>query len=122
MKQLALALLLLSLLTVGAACAVNQPQEPRIVGIWGSQEPGQPWLEFAKDGTLSGSDGCNRVMGQWSVARAELSLGEIASTKMFCEGVDTWLNGIHSASIARDTLKVRDVHGTEIGKLRRTDS
>lgn len=52
-------------------------------------EPGAPdrfVLMFAEDGRFSASTDCNRLSGSYSANEGRLSFGEIASTKMFCEG------------------------------------
>lgn len=41
-------------------------------------------ITFADDGTVSGSGGCNRFMGTYSVEGALLKLGPLAGTKMVC--------------------------------------
>ena len=41
-------------------------------------------ITFADDGTVSGSGGCNRFMGTYSVEGALLKLGPLAGTKMMC--------------------------------------
>lgn len=46
----------------------------RLLGRWGAdpdtaQRRGEPWVRFAHDGTLTGSDGCNRVAGRWMLDR-----------------------------------------------------
>lgn len=45
---------------------------------------------FGKDGTLSGNSGCNEYTGSYTVTGAQISIGTLASTMMFCsdpEGV-----------------------------------
>ncbi|WP_297423781.1 META domain-containing protein [uncultured Acinetobacter sp.] len=43
-----------------------------------------PSLQFAKDGRVSGADGCNRLMGGYTAGRETLSLSQLASTQMAC--------------------------------------
>ena len=88
-------------------------------GTWGSSEPGQPHLVFAEDGAVSGSDGCNRLMGQWTVEDGVITFSQMASTMMYCEGVNTWLSEAAFAAVGDDGLKVFDVSGLEIGRLQR---
>ncbi len=40
--------------------------------------------EFGKDGTLSGSSGCNTYGGSYKVDGNQISIGRLASTKMYC--------------------------------------
>ncbi|MGA4670004.1 META domain-containing protein [Propionibacteriaceae bacterium Y1923] len=62
--------------------------------VWGSPEPRPPHLRFGTDGRVTGSDGCNRLMGRWAFDEDDIdivTLSQMASTMMFCEGVDDWL-------------------------------
>ncbi|WP_313812098.1 META domain-containing protein [Glutamicibacter sp.] len=91
-------------------------------GAWGSHEQGQPWLDLGDDGTLTGNDGCNRLSGQWKDSDTGIDFGAMASTKMYCEGVDTWLSGAATATVAQDVMTLKDSQGEVIGTLQRTQS
>lgn len=92
-------------------------------GTWGTDEQGQPLLVLSDDGGLTGTDGCNRLMGSWEKGEgSDLSFGEVASTMMFCEGVDTWLATLSTATVEGDTLHIFDESGAEIGTLARAES
>lgn len=87
-------------------------------GTWGMSGEGQPQLVLANYGKLTGTDGCNRLIGTWKQGDdGSVSFGDVVSTRMFCEGVDTWLSGLSSASVDGSALHVRDKAGTEIGTL-----
>lgn len=43
-------------------------------------------LEFRDDGTLGGSDGCNRYMSGYTLKGDALTIGPLASTRMACKG------------------------------------
>ena len=86
-------------------------------GTWGNTEPGQPHLSFAEDGTVAGTDGCNRLMGRWSREQDVITLSQMASTMMYCESVDTWLRGAVTAYVQGDVLHIADSEGKEIGTL-----
>ena len=94
-----------------------------VAGIWGDPAAlDTPSLEFdgtASSGEFSGTDGCNRVGGTYSVKGDEVNLGAMHSTLMFCEGVDTWLGNATTAKISGDELIFSDEAGTEIGSLQR---
>lgn len=109
------------LLAVGlSGCAGGgSGQAPSAEGTWGSSAEGQPQLVLAADGTLSGTDGCNRLAGSWEQSGADVTFGQVASTLMACEGVDTWLSTLDSATIDGSTLHVKDQSGAEIGTLSR---
>lgn len=91
------------------------------VGVWGEVDvQGQPSLEFMEDGSYSGSDGCNRLMGGWtSLDDGTINLEPMASTRMACEGVDDWLNQASSAEVQGSTLTIFDSSNAEIGTLAR---
>lgn len=120
MKKLLLVLAIPAFIVSLAACGSNESaEEVEVTGIWGSQDQGQPWLELGDDGSLAGSDGCNRLTGSWSAEGGELSVGPVGATQMFCEGVDTWLLEIHRATVEGDTLHVFSQSNQEIGTLAR---
>ena len=91
-------------------------------GVWGEPDTeGKPYLELGVDQSVAGSDGCNRLMGQWRPDGDTVSFGQLASSMMFCEGVDTWLSGAATATLSGSTMTVRNVAGDEIGTLTRAD-
>lgn len=93
---------------------------PTVVGSWGdSSQTDTPSLDFTKDGKVTGTDGCNRLMGGFSEHAGVVTFEQMASTMMFCEGVDTWLSKAATAKLSGDTLTVSDESGAEIGTLKR---
>lgn len=113
-----------SLIAAGAAlvllsgCA-GEPASAE--GTWGAEGDGKPQLVLEAGGELSGTDGCNRLMGAWTQADATtIDFGEVASTMMACEGVDTWLVELSTAKLDGDVLRILDSSGAEIGTLART--
>ncbi|MGP5723361.1 META domain-containing protein [Corynebacterium casei] len=86
-------------------------------GAWGTDEPGQPHLQLVADGTVTGTDGCNRLMGKWTLEEDIIHFKQMVSTMMYCEGVDTWLSGAASAKAHGDSLLVFGRGGVEIGTL-----
>lgn len=89
------------------------------VGTWGSAEQGDPHLVLAEDGRVSGSDGCNRLIGSWEFVEGRVELGPLAATLMACEGVDTWLSSAETLDIDGDIMRVLDGQGEELGTLDR---
>jgi heat shock protein HslJ len=66
-------------------------------------------LEFRDDGTLGGSDGCNRYMSGYTLEAEVLTIGPIATTRMACKGP------AGAAEQARDYAAVLGtVHGYRI--------
>lgn len=44
-------------------------------------------MDFAKDGGVSGSAGCNRFMGEYVQSAYQLNIDHVAATKLSCIGV-----------------------------------
>jgi heat shock protein HslJ len=89
------------------------------VGQWvESDAPDAAYLTLAADGTVSGSDGCNRLVGGWTVADdGAVEFGALASTLMACEGVETWLGGASTGRIQGGVMTIQDATGEVIGQL-----
>lgn len=102
------------------ASAGSSGDSPSAEGSWGSAQAQQPSLMLMADGTLSGTDGCNNLAGSWEQDGATVEFGQVASTLMACEGVDTWLSGLATATIDGDTLHILDAAGAELGTLDRS--
>lgn len=109
----AAAILALSL----SACA----QQASVVGTWGAPDStnSEPGLLLSEDGKVSGTDGCNRLMGSYEADGETVTFGPLASTLMFCEGVDTWLGKAVTGVVSGDQLTLSDQDGAEIGTLER---
>jgi len=101
------------------------------VGTWGDgyNTDKQPYLELSlgaeqdgnQAGYLTGSDGCNRLAGQWMLAAGELTFPQMGGTKIACKGIDTWLSQAAGGTVDGNTLTVTDAHGKTIGTLERRD-
>lgn len=89
------------------------------VGVWGdTSDSKQPSLDLTSDGSVTGTDGCNRLMGSWKEDGKTISFGGFASTRMACAGVDTWLSQAATAKIQEDgKLAVFGQGGEVIGTL-----
>lgn len=93
-----------------------------VSGTWGTPDAtGTPGLQLDGDDSVSGTDGCNRLVGTWSMSGDTIEFGTFASTLMACEGVDTWLNGASTATVDGSTMTVQNAGGSEIGTLERAD-
>ena len=92
-----------------------------LVGTWtedGSDSLLQPYLSLEKNGTFRGSDGCNTLSGTWTYAESDgVVLGDIASTEIACEGIDTWLAQVATAQVQAGVMTVQSADGTIIGRL-----
>lgn len=101
------------------------------VGTWGEgyKTDHKPYFElsqgadasenFEQAGFVTGSDGCNRLSGQWYLTEGELTFQQLSGTTMACEDVDTWLAKAAGASIDGDVMTVTDAAGQKIGELDR---
>ncbi|WP_040166298.1 META domain-containing protein [Microbacterium gorillae] len=87
-----------------------------------SADGGKPFLEFASDGSFSGSDGCNSLLGKYAADtdRDGVKLSQVTSTQKACKGVDDWLRKARAVQVDGDTLTVLDKDGGKIGQLPRS--
>ena len=77
-------------------------------------------VEFAADGTWTGSDGCNGGSGRWTTDLAGSFLATSgASTLMACDGafVPSWVSTALLAGFDGDVLVLLDSGGAELGRL-----
>ncbi len=89
---------------------------------WGTLDTrGEPAMTFTADGKAFGTDGCNIVNGTWTEEKGKITFGPLASTMMFCEGVDTWLTGASTAVVEGDKISFSDEEGKKIGSLKKTE-
>ena len=52
------------------------------VPIMGANDP---TLSFTRDGTVSGSTGCNQFGGSWTLEQSRIDIGELEFTEMACD-------------------------------------
>ena len=92
------------------------------VGSWGdTSDTAEPSLTLDENGSLSGTDGCNRLTGEWRLEDDDIVYFDgVASTRMACPDVDTWLEGLSQATISGSTMTISGGDGAEIGQLQRT--
>ena len=92
-----------------------------VTGTWGDPNvAGRPSIELSATGEVTGTDGCNRLMGSYEVEGNEVVFGPLASTMMYCEGVDTWMLNAASATVEGDRMTVYNLDGQSIGTLERS--
>ena len=81
----------LALVLIAAACGTHlclPAQSPWVHGVLSPRY--RPDLTLVKDGTMSGTDGCNRLKGGWKQDGEAVSFTAVAGTQMRRIGVDTW--------------------------------
>lgn len=117
-RRKSMAVLALALGLVLAGCSSDDgAADPG--GVWGSEAEGQAHLELGDDGSLSGNDGCNGLAGDWEQNGDAVTFSDVAMTLKLCEGVDTWMTGLATATVSGDTMTVLDQAGAELGTLQR---
>ena len=101
-----------------SACSSGAADSPNPVGTWGATAANKPQLVLEEGGTLHGTDGCNRLVGTWEESDGKITFGPMAGTRMFCEGVDTWLSDATSAKIVSGSLEIFNAKDAAIGTLK----
>jgi heat shock protein HslJ len=91
------------------------------VGYWVEADtPTAPFLSMAADRTFTGNDGCNTLRGTWSTTDDDATrFSDVASTRMACEGVDTWLSGLALGRVVAGVMTIQSADGTVLGQLTR---
>ncbi|SDR74506.1 META domain-containing protein [Microterricola viridarii] len=106
-----------------ANSGAGTPGGPDPVGTWGTVDTtGVPFLTFSDDGSFTGSDGCNTLNGGWQLDGTTIDFENVATTLKACEGVDTWLSALNTATIEGTTMTVFNDADAEIGTLDNADS
>lgn len=93
LRRAAVIALVPALVILGAGPALAMAGGPsggsggRIVGEWTTTTDGvEQSVRFAKDGSVSGNAGCNRMAGKYTVDGSSVDIGPLATTLMYCEG------------------------------------
>lgn len=80
-----------------------------------------PSIQFGLDLRISGSDGCNHIMGQYALKGQHMTIGPLASTKMFCQNsmqiatqYTEALNKVKGFQVYDKTLKLVDQYGNRV--------
>lgn len=88
------------------------------IGYWvAARTPDAPFLNFSADGTYSGSDGCNTLLGDWEYEADVVTFSAGATTLKYCEGVDDWLSGAVKGIIRSGVMGLQNADGLVIGQL-----
>ena len=96
----------------GAAAGGGAPAAllgTRWVGAEGTSDPrAAPRLEFADEGRLTGSTGCNSISGQWRVENGEIRFSALAVTKRMCVGEGGEIEKRFLAAFSEQSRGVRE--------------
>ena len=74
-------------------------------------------IEFRDDGTLGGSDGCNRYMSGYTLTGEALTIGPLASTRMACKGPEGAAEQARAYAEALGTVSAYRIEGNELTLL-----
>jgi len=74
-------------------------------------------LEFRDDGTLGGSDGCNRYMSGYTLQGETLTIGPVATTRMACKGPQGAAEQARAYAAALGTVRGYRIDGGELTLL-----
>ncbi|WP_345751691.1 META domain-containing protein [Microbacterium rhizophilus] len=119
MRRLAATGLAAAALLILTACASGAGGASP-AGSWG-EEPG-PNVTISDDGTVVGSDGCNRLTGKGTIDGDRIEFGDLAQTRMACaEGTDVVEPWATSAAVDGNALILFDEAGQEIRRLPRIE-
>lgn len=84
----------------------------------------EPHITFNAENRVSGSDGCNSIMGSYLLEGDKLTFGEMAGTKMACaEGAEQTqafneaLTKVATYSVYSDQLELRDTTGLVLARF-----
>lgn len=85
----------------------------------------EPHIIFNAENRISGSDGCNRMMGSYLLDEDKLTLDEIAGTKMACaegaaqtQAFNDVLAKVVTYSVHSDQLELRDATGLVLARFK----
>lgn len=114
--------LLLAIAAVLTACTSGGGDITRkeVLGTWGDLDGvASAHVILTDDGRVAGSDGCNRLMGEWEFDEGIVTFRAVATTRMHCEGVDTSLSQMRTATLDDDGMGFYDENDTLITTLPR---
>ena len=67
-----------------------------------------PWLEFIREGRLSGFTGCNLLSGGWRMEGGQIRIGPLATTKRGCLGPEGDIERRVLAALSEQSRVTRD--------------
>ena len=91
-RSLAISSIAVSALVLSACSPQVKPQDD-LVGSWSIKQiegtqivTDSAKMVFSTQGHVSGSNGCNKIMGQYNPVHDHLNLSQFALTRMACQG------------------------------------
>ena len=80
-----------------------------------------PSIQFGSDLRVSGSDGCNRLVGLYAIKGQHITLGQLGSTNMYCKNTMQFagqyteaLTKVKGYQVYNKTLKLLDQYGNRV--------
>ncbi len=101
----------------------------KLVGLNGkdvvvSDKQREPHLVFATDNRVAGSDGCNRIAGDYTLDGDKITLGQMIGTRMACmenadqaQAFNAVLSNIGSYQIQGSVLDLFDSSGAPVARF-----
>lgn len=87
-------------------------------GRWAAESNPHAFLEFALDGSVTGSDGANRIVTTWQPdGDGSAVVAPFLTTQMAAKGMQTWVGGVRRVEVDGDVLAVFDQSGNRLGEL-----
>lgn len=91
-------------------------------GRWASSKPGSAaFLKITADGSLTGSDGANRISTTWSNDASGAIVEPFLTTQRATQGMEMWVGRTRRVEADGDRLTVFDQAGNHLGVLNRAD-
>ncbi|MBB1503072.1 META domain-containing protein [Propioniciclava sp. MC1683] len=117
----------------GATLVVFDVQPQEVAGTWvvtgyhdgdsavvSTVQGSTPTVEFAEDGTVSGTGGCNQLAGSFEVDGNAIKIGPLASTMMSCEEPAGVMEQESALVVALESAATYSIEGDHL-EFRRAD-
>lgn len=93
-----------------------------VIGRWVVEKNPRAFLEFKEDGSLSGSDGANRIVTTWTDEENGPTVKASFSTLMAAPNMVGWVTKARRVEPDGRELKVYDAKDDHLGVLIRDDA
>lgn len=91
-----------------------------VTGRWISPKPGsKAFLELSADGSLTGTDGANRISTTWTSEESGAAVASFLTTQRAAQGMEAWVGRARRVEADGDHLNVFDQAGKHLGVLTR---
>ncbi|GGI40598.1 hypothetical protein GCM10010988_29880 [Cnuibacter physcomitrellae] len=106
----------------GAASPSSGGEQPAadVAGTWAGTGDKPASLTLAEDGSLDGTDGCNRTTGHYTLDGSQVSFDLDPTTLKACLGVTLSFTALDHGRVDGDSITLYTYDGTELTTLTRT--